>query len=114
MSYRDSLEMAAKAAGLMLEWDGDPAKWVPMYYKGKTYHFFDAYSDNDVAFWLAVQLKFTVGHDMEFPTWPIVWIRKTGEFGGKYEWTEPHGDNALAATRRAIVTAASNIGKEMP
>lgn len=112
MKDRELLEAAAKSIGLWLEWDGDPEKWVPMYYEGKTYHSFDALDDNDVAFQIAVRLKFTVGHDMDFPTGPIVWIRQTGEFGGKYEMAEPHGDDAERAVRHAIVCAAAGIWRQ--
>lgn len=43
---RELLELAAKAAGISLEWDGPPDKWQPMYYRGKTYHSFDPRNDD--------------------------------------------------------------------
>lgn len=41
MNDKELLELAAKAAGILLEWDGDPNEWQPMYYDGKTYHIFN-------------------------------------------------------------------------
>lgn len=44
------LKLAATAAGIYLEWDGDPKDWQPMYYKGKTYYAWDPEnSDEDSA-----------------------------------------------------------------
>lgn len=107
MDDRELLDKAAQAMG---------TKYVVEHFG----YYVDALSDDQIRRWnpltnngdalrLAVQLKLTVGHDMDFPTGPIVWIRQTGEFGGKYEWTEPHGADELAATRRAIVVAVAVI-----
>jgi hypothetical protein len=45
---REMIELAAESAGIILEWDGDPEKWIPIYYKGKTYHYFDPLTHNIV------------------------------------------------------------------
>jgi hypothetical protein len=57
MTLREQLEYAAKACGIRLEWDGDPAKWQPMYYEGKTYHSFEPLSDPAHSDRMACKLK---------------------------------------------------------
>jgi hypothetical protein len=94
---KELLELAAKAAGYRLEWDGDPEWWKPMYYEGKTYHSFNPLEDDGDALRLAVKLKIDVKPDY---TYEGPW-----EDGGKLR--DPY-----AATRRAIVRAAAKIGEE--
>jgi len=101
---RELLEFAAKAAGIRLEWDGPPDQWQAMYYEGKTYHAFNPLTDDGDALRLAVKLEIHVQPD------------------GRYAWastfevnaTEPAAGDPCAATRRAIVRAAAEIGKAMP
>lgn len=97
------LELAAKAAGIAVEADGNFAfphrLWNPL-------------TDDGDALRLAVQLGLVVCVLNE--------IGKTGIYlpaehiGGKYDELEEHGDDPHAATRRAIVRAAAEIGKAMP
>lgn len=94
---RELLELAAKAAGIYLEWDGDPAKWQPMYYEGKTYHAWEPLTDDGDALRLAVKLAIT---DLALVVGDLVLAE--GFQGDKY-----------AATRRAIVRAAAEMGKAM-
>lgn len=97
---RELLELAAKAAGYRLEWDGSPDKWQPMYYEGKTYHQFDPLTDDGDALRLAVKLGlFTVPEFFHF--------RSLERFAGQ-------DSDEYTATRRAIVRAAAAIGKAMP
>lgn len=49
-SDRKLLELAAKAIGINLEWDGHPDEWQPVYYEGKTYHYFNPIEDDGQAF----------------------------------------------------------------
>ncbi len=98
---RELLELAAKAAGIRLEWDGPPDKWQPMYYEGKTYHSFDPLEDDGDALRLAVQLGITFrrfGHKVSAV--------------GTTQCDEYVGDDPYAATRRAIVRAAAEIGRQ--
>lgn len=104
---RELLELAAKAAGYRLEWDGSPDKWQPMYYEGKTYQQFDPLTDDGDALRLAVKL----GIKVEF------FHSSNTAFAGPLDMAcaeeEVDGDSC-AATRRAIVRAAAEIGKTMP
>lgn len=110
MTDRELLEMAAKAAGMTdRKWSGsgmalmyDPSRpettgsigpdWNPL-------------TDDGDALRLAVKLKmdafvFTSGFsEAVCPMGPVV--------------REPHGDDPCAATRRAIVRAAAEIGRSM-
>lgn len=108
---RELLELAAKAAGVDLEWDGPPEMWQPMYYKGKTYHGWNPLTDDADALRLAVRLGLLVYvmRDAGFTG-----IRLPSEhIGGKYDEVEIHVADPYAATRRAIVRAAAEIGRSM-
>jgi hypothetical protein len=118
MSDRKLLELAAKAIGAKRTREEESNGYFQVHHWHEGYEddweYWNPLTQDGDAFELAVKMKFTVGHDMDFPTGPIAWIRQTGDFGGKYEWAERHEDNAQVATRRAIVTATANIGKAMP
>ena len=107
---RELLELAAKAAGIRLEWDGPPDKWQPMYYEGKTYHSFDPLTDDGDALRLAVTLRLAM-----YP--PENWnedgatVSTPGE-DGFWHVEDPSGD-AYADMRRAIVRAAAEIGRKL-
>jgi hypothetical protein len=112
---KELLELAAKAAGYRLEWDGDPAKWQPMYYEGKTYHSFDPLTDDGDALRLAVKLRLQLIHmDSEVEKdgitvkTPILHIDSTA--GSIYQYLD---NDPLGATRRAIVRAAAEIGEKL-
>lgn len=105
---RELLTWAAKAAGL-------PHKWIPML--GKMLHIIDGGNsdtwnplDNDGdAFRLAVGLRLEIEFGSNFVN--------VGKSGSNKEWhlaREEFGDDPLAATRRAIVRAAAEIGMQMP
>ena len=102
MTDRELLELAAKAAGIKLEWDGHPDHWQPMFYEGKTYHSFDPLTDDGDALRLAVELGlFNGGPALHKAMASLI-------FSGGVA-TDPY-----AATRQAIVRAAAEIGKAMP
>ena len=105
MTDRELLELAAKAAGISLEWDGPPDKWQPMYYQGKTYHSFDPLTDDGDALRLAVKLRIDVAHtDIHSPQVHALADAKV------QVWEDSSGD-PYVATRRAIVRAAAEIGR---
>ena len=91
MTDRELLELAAKAAGIehvtpmMVEW----GKWNPL-------------DDDGDALRLAVRVFLTVGVEHGFT--------EVLTLNGR-EITESHNDDALSATRRAIVRAAAEIGR---
>ena len=107
MNDRELLELAAKAAGISLEWDGPPDKWQPMYYQGKTYHSFDPLTDDGDALRLAVKLRLVIS-----PTNVTVMAYEPSTMS-RGEVYEPIGLDPYAATRRAIVRAAAEIGRNM-
>ena len=105
MSDRELLELAAKAAELHGFWvdaglnvgsDATPKIWNPL-------------TDDGDALRLTVKLNFTVckrEHEVE------IFNDNNGEFLCSISISE--GDEPYAATRRAIVRAAAEIGKAMP
>lgn len=106
MTDRELLELAAKAAGIELNWHGTEDPWWP-----KTGEAWNPLTEDGDALRLAVKLKLrarfcsvlnrAIVHE-EFLS-PHVWI----------EYGKDHSD-AYTATRRAIVRAAAEIGREMP
>ena len=101
---KELLTLAAKAVGIRLEWDGDPKYWTPMYYEGKTYHTWNPLTDDADALRLAVKLGIEIGF---YST--LVRAAKQDQ-----DWIgEDYGNDPYAATRRAIVRAASEIGRGM-
>ena len=111
MNDRELLELAAKAAGITLEWDGNPEEWMPMYYKGKTYHSWNPLEDDGDALRLAVRLNMTLipndGCNMAFAHCQMI---SRGERNQVYQ---AHDGDQFAALRRAIVRAAAEIGRGM-
>ena len=111
MTDKELLEFAARAAGYALDEDGDrldergpsgaPLPWNPLV-------------DDGDALRLAVKLSLTIEFD-SMPDGSIVGVNAPfcDYFGGyKYEWNEWLLNDAHKATRRAIVRAAAEIGKE--
>lgn len=102
MSDRELLEFAAKAAGIYLEWDGNPKDWIPMYYEGKTYHSWNPLEDDADALRLAVKLGLVVDASAGYET--VVTFRMPGRIAALID----------SCTRRAIVLAAAEVGKTLP
>ena len=106
MTDRELLELAAKAAGIdttrclqyadgAFDWPGKAGRWNPI-------------TDDGDALRLAVKLAidFKIRNEA---TW---WDHQESE--GVVYWShEPHNGDPLAATRRAIVRAAAEIGRRM-
>jgi len=107
MNDKELLELAAKAAGIRLEWDGNPDEWLPMYYEGNTYHYFDPLTDDGDAFRLATELSLNVFH-----TNGTAYALPSDD-DGDIEQSASYVDyvDKYAATRRAIVRAAAEIGR---
>lgn len=100
---RELLELAAKAAGY---WNytyncyEGPVSWNPL-------------TDDGDAFRLAVKLNINIGFGI-FATQINCEIYDWAEDEVLVEWKENGRKDPLAATRRAIVRAAAEIGKEKP
>jgi len=117
MSDRELLEMAARAAGINLLWDGDNPKEVVQHWSGNPEdggetrdYGWNPLDDDGAALRLAVdlQLLMNIGTEATFANNKVN--------GEQDKWArEQHKDSdPLTATRRAIVRAAAEIGKAMP
>lgn len=103
MTDRELLEAAAKAAGLLFKW----TPVVQNYTAGKTYIgpiYWNPLDDDCHAFRLAVKLRFSVMSN-ETASWIAHGI---GQMNIAEEYHD--GNDPYAATRRAIVRAAAQIG----
>jgi hypothetical protein len=101
MTDRELLELAAKAAGLMTDgWhrDGGLAAWMPGQ-ESKTWFNWNPLTDDGDALRLAVKLNLITGQDT---AWHY-------HYGAELAL----GLDPYAATRRAIVRAAAEIGRSM-
>ena len=98
MNDRELLELAAKAARIfdplkVMQQDPNPHYWNPL-------------TDDGDALRLAVKLKLELNHDDLSPTVSVC--------GPTITWVdERYEDDPCAAARRAIVRAATEIGKGM-
>lgn len=106
MKDKDLLELAAKASDLHGEWSKTIGGWDCLITPG-CQPWQPLHDDGD-ALRLAVELG------LEILTMPYNggYSTVTQMFG--VQVVEPHKDDAYAATRRAIVRAAAEIGKAMP
>ena len=100
MTDREMLEFAAKVAGITVSFDRTRRDWA-----------WNSLDDDGDALRLAVKLGLVVC--------VLHSINLTGVYlpaeriGGKYDITEHHNGDPLAATRRAIARAAAEIGRNM-
>ncbi len=111
MNDRELLELAAKAAGLTdttyFEMSGDePALHV------KSYGLWDPLGDDGDALRLANKLGLCVSHWSRHVPPDVMVVYPTGADSGS-NLTEEYGADPDAATRRAIVRAAAEIGAGM-
>lgn len=107
---RELLELAAKAAGIrpnhmegFIREDG-----VILFYldcEGRTFRTWNPLTDDGDALRLAVELHIPLETDE--------WGALIDVVGRIYESAEDNGGSVLAATRRAIVRAAAEIGRAM-
>ena len=112
-SDRELLELAAKAAGIEGEIKKTFGGWPCVMRKNG--HAWQPMHDDGDALRLAVDL------DLAIIPYPIynkqkhsVLVQKKNLDEPRFEKMELHGDGPRAATRRAIVSAAAEIGKAMP
>jgi len=106
---RELLELAAKAAGIEYEWDGNGRNMlraVP-FREYTNYEHWNPLTDDGDAQRLAVKLKMNVLHGSEM----VVAERENPKEVGVAELFK---NDQYAATRRAIVRAAAAIGEAMP
>jgi hypothetical protein len=105
MTDKELLELAAKAAGIEVE---DDHVWVNSKHgMGGSWEKWNPLTDDGDALRLAVKLGFLVDISLQ---------RNESESGGngaKYQVELHRNSDPYAATRRAIVRAAAEIGKEM-
>jgi hypothetical protein len=97
MTDRELLEMAAKAAGIDLPkiWDHtEPHHWNPL-------------RDDGAALRLAVKLKI----DLRFPQDNDMYV-DAGDCDAYTQYLIDAGNDRATATRRAIVRAAAEFGKD--
>ena len=100
MSDRELLELAAKAAGV------GPLSWIePDGTKIVTNVRWNPLTDDGDALRLAVKLRMRVSAGQ------VDWVGN--EYVGEFSTLEEVASDPLAATRRAIVRAAAEIGKGM-
>lgn len=103
MTDRELLELAAKAAGYKIAWEGGcETGWMA----GGTW--WNPLSDDGDAFRLALRLPLDICRTNAEYAAVCVWVDHRGYF-----IEEPHNGDPCAATRRAIVRAAAEIGKAM-
>lgn len=101
MTDREMLELAAKASGIRLEWDGPPELWAPMYYSGKTYRAWNPLESDDEAFRIVVALQINLCFGANYVIADGVQIP-----------TVNNANDPYSATRRAIVSAAAEMELE--
>ena len=110
MTDRELLEMAAKAAGIEFSWiNNDGARLDRKPGVMQPYVRWNPLNDDGDALRLAVKLGISVSIDLEnriSVVDDLVIFYDEAKFGGD---CDPY-----AATRRGIVRAAAEIGKEMP
>ena len=106
MTDRELLELAAKAAGLTCVWSPDRPDYESNQEQQPIY--WNPLEDDGDALRLAVKLEI----DFRISIGATWWDRQVSE-GVVYWCHEPHNNDPLAATRRAIVRAAAEIGMGM-
>lgn len=102
MTNRELLELAAKAYGICLEWDGNQDDWQPMYYDGKTYHAWDPSEDDGDSRRLQVKLQINICFGANYVI-----------ADGAQLPTVNNANDQFAAVRYAVLRAAADIGKDM-
>ena len=106
MSDRELLEAAAKAAGIYLEWDGNPDEWQPTYYECKIYYLWNPLTDDGDCARLEAELGICI-------EWWSDSVCCTVDSGAS--WTELFADHKdkNAARRYASTALAAEIGRTM-
>ena len=107
---RELLELAAKAAGIVLGGETNTGFAIQIPVKPYVATWNPLVDDGD-AFRLAVKLKMNVYPGEAYP-----WDTSVADYSHKFSAVcdEDEDPNSYSATRRAIVRAAAEIGKAMP
>lgn len=109
MNDKELLELAAKAAGIEL-WQDVAGNY---YENPKQSMLWNPLTDDGDALRLAVKLSISFSDDYMYPNGEH-YIKVGCVYGNTlYGDSEPCGNDMYAATRRAIVRAAAEIGKSM-
>jgi hypothetical protein len=103
MTDRELMKMAAKAAGRGCKWWMEDTGW------GNPVKEWNPLEDDGDALRLAVKLK--LGFEIDFDRIDV--YHENGLSITEYRYEKPTPTDQYAATRRAIVRAAAEIGKEM-
>ena len=118
MTDRELLELAAKAAGIEFSSMGGGARYDPKPNTVQPYVLWNPLTDDGDALRLAVRLRF---HARQFPLLDdgydaplgMVEVWRVDDDDPLHVEFLRNGDDRLAATRRAIVRAAAEIGRSM-
>ena len=112
MTDRELLEAAAKAAGLtIIHWNETGPR---IQFEGcKTGYFWNPLTDDGDALRLAVKLGMTVNIENDIETTCATAGWSNGRMLPDGVAAELHDDDPYAATRKAIVRAAAEIGRQM-
>lgn len=115
MSDRELLELVAKAAGIECDgFDEDLGRdvwWLPDLSR---YGPWGPLDDDGDALRLVAKLKLSVCYHHEDDNPAVTVMVPVGWHERFFECHEPISDDCSAATRRAIVRAAAEIGRAMP
>ena len=104
MQDLELLELAAKAAGIEFG-DKRSQPSIPALYLGPSGGWWNPLTDDGDALRLAVKLGLAVSVEYQVGSTVVLWGPPMGSV------REPHDGDANAATRRAIVMAAAEVGK---
>ena len=104
MTDRELLELAAKAANLQIKWDDQNQTYATCNAHGNMFDDWDPLNDDGDAFRLAVKIGIDIGWGWDENNKPSIVLI--------YEHVVDLGNDPYAATRRAIVRAAAEIGRE--
>ena len=104
MTDRELLEAAAKAAGIGGGWDWPRGAKAPVCYRGATGQTWNPLADDGDALRLAVKLEIHITNSKTY-----AWASTLQRTATEYIERGPY-----AATRRAIVRAAAEIGRAVP
>lgn len=102
MTDKELIKLAAKAAGISKQWDGSLVD------KENPNRVWNPLTDDGDALRLAVTLGFVIDRN---PAGTIIYAGLWDS--PKWEGVDVENGNSIAATRRAITSAAAQIGKEM-
>lgn len=111
MTDRELLELAAKAAGIALEWnDADAAGYYGSWRGLPQWEQWNPLTDDGDALRLAVKVGMEFAADDEATHCAFAYARVRG--AGDSHIFEPVVDDPCKAVRRAIVRAAAEIGRQ--